>query len=228
MTDHDPVGNEQRAVDGDLTVASTARVSVRRRQRAVGVRASPRSPPTGGPSPSGWGSPPGWTHPASPSTGRTASAPSARVSSMRSSVHRPSRHGPAAQRERGGMRPAVGRRGPQPLGDAPLGKGQRSGDIQQSRARPAGQAQMNSLMPDRVASTRATRHKEPRPGDSVEADRRHARSSDAQLLRRGSRAGVDNGRTGTAAVEGRRRDLADARLIPIDLRILKASTPLCQ
>ena len=124
-------------------MASTARVSVRRRQRAVGVRASPRSPPTGGPSPSGWGSPPGWTHPASPSTGRTASAPSARGSSMRSSVHRP--QGPAAQRERGGMRPAVGRRGPQPLGDAPLGKGQRSGDIQ-SVIRP--------LLPARVPASR--------------------------------------------------------------------------
>ena len=36
-----------------------------------------------------------------------------------------------------------------------------------------------------------------------------------QLLRRGSRAGVDNGRTGTAAAEGRRRDLADARLNPV-------------
>ena len=59
------------------------------------------------------------------------------------------------------------------------------------------------------------RHQEPRPGDSVEADRRHARSSDARLLRRGSRAGVDNGRTGTAAAEGRRRDLADARLNPV-------------
>ena len=59
------------------------------------------------------------------------------------------------------------------------------------------------------------RHQEPRPGFSVEADRRHARSSDARLLRRGSRAGVDNGRTGTAAAEGRRGDLADARLNPV-------------
>ena len=59
MTDHNPVEETSRGPSTETwTVASTVRVSVRRRQRAVGVRASPRSPPTGGPSPAGWGSAP--------------------------------------------------------------------------------------------------------------------------------------------------------------------------
>ena len=156
MTDHDPVGNEQRAVDGDLDggiygpcLGPTTSAS-RWRQGESPVSADGRAEPVRleiAP----WVDTPCLTLDRSDSV-RTV-GPGVFHAIIPSTAH----HGPAAQRERGGMRPAVGRRGPQPLGDAPLGKGQRSGDIQQSRARPAGQAQMNSLMSDRVASDRASR-----------------------------------------------------------------------
>ena len=158
MTDHDPVGNEQRAVDGDLTVASTARVSVRRRQRAVGVRASPRSPPTGGPSPSGWGSPPGWDTPCL-TLDRSDSGHTVGPGVFHAIIRPPpitARGLPLSVSGAGCVQRSVGEDHSR-WGTHLSGKVNGQAIFNRVGLGRPGQAQMNSLMPDRVASTRATR-----------------------------------------------------------------------